>query len=161
MMPLILFIWYFLVHDSIHHTFTCHHSPKFLSHLLIAAAGQLSGVPAEPRIELGPALQQADTLPSELRCILLFVIELTINVPVVFMARYVMVLRGATSLPGALEGVGPENQDFKALKWHERSKWHLSPKKSSNDVAPLKTIKYKRHKNNWYIGSFMYPSAVV
>jgi hypothetical protein len=25
----------------------------------------------------------------------------------------------------------------------------------------LKTIKYKRHKNNWYIGSFMYPSAVV
>ncbi len=34
---------------------------------------------------------------------------LTINVPVVFMARYVMVLRGATSLRGALEGVGPEN----------------------------------------------------
>jgi hypothetical protein len=37
---------------------------------------------------------------------------LTINVPVVFMARYVMVLRGATSLRGALEGVGPENRDF-------------------------------------------------
>ena len=36
----------------------------------------------------------------------------TINVPVVFMARYVMVLRGATSLRGALEGVGPENRDF-------------------------------------------------
>ncbi len=33
---------------------------------------------------------------------------ITINVPVVFMARYVMVLRGATSLRGALEGVGPE-----------------------------------------------------
>jgi hypothetical protein len=49
-----------------------------------------------------------------------------------------MVLRGATSLLGALEGVGPRN-----------------------DVAPLKTIKYKRHKNNWYIGSFMYPRAVV
>ncbi len=31
----------------------------------------------------------------------------------------------------------------------------------SYDVAPVKTIKYKRHKNNWYIGSFMYPSAVV
>jgi hypothetical protein len=31
----------------------------------------------------------------------------------------------------------------------------------SNAVALLKTIKYKRHKNNWYIGSFMYPSAVV
>jgi hypothetical protein len=25
----------------------------------------------------------------------------------------------------------------------------------------VKTIKYKRHKNNWYIGSFMYSSAVV
>ncbi len=32
---------------------------------------------------------------------------ITINVPVVFMAPYVMVLRGATSLRGALEGVGP------------------------------------------------------
>jgi hypothetical protein len=28
------------------------------------------------------------------------------------MARYVMVLRGATSLRGALEGVGPKNRDF-------------------------------------------------
>jgi hypothetical protein len=28
------------------------------------------------------------------------------------MVRYVMVLRGATSLLGALEGVGPENLDF-------------------------------------------------
>ncbi len=37
---------------------------------------------------------------------------LTINVPVVIMARYGMVLRGAISLRGALEGVGPENQDF-------------------------------------------------
>jgi hypothetical protein len=37
---------------------------------------------------------------------------ITINVPVVFMARYIMVLRGATSLRGALEGVGPENRDF-------------------------------------------------
>ncbi len=50
---------------------------------------------------------------------------ITINVPVVFMARYVMVLRSATA------------------------------------VALLKTIKHKRHKNNWYIVSFMYPSAVV
>ncbi len=32
---------------------------------------------------------------------------ITINVPVVF-----MVLRSATSLRGALEGVGPENRDF-------------------------------------------------
>jgi hypothetical protein len=37
---------------------------------------------------------------------------ITINVPVVFMARYIMILRGATSLRGALEGVGPENRDF-------------------------------------------------
>jgi hypothetical protein len=37
---------------------------------------------------------------------------LTVNVPVVFMARYVMVLRGATSLRGALEGVGAENRDI-------------------------------------------------
>jgi hypothetical protein len=36
----------------------------------------------------------------------------TINVPVVFMGRYVMILRGATSLQGALEGVGPENRDL-------------------------------------------------
>ncbi len=39
-------------------------------------------------------------------------IKITINVPVVFMARYIMVLRGATSLWGALEGVGLENRDF-------------------------------------------------
>jgi hypothetical protein len=39
-------------------------------------------------------------------------LRLTINVPVVFMALYVMVLRGATSLRGALEGVGPEDRDF-------------------------------------------------
>jgi hypothetical protein len=39
------------------------------------------------------------------------------------MPRYVMVLRVATSLRGALEGVGPETRDFFwALKWYERSK---------------------------------------
>ncbi len=97
----------------------------------------------------------------------------TINVPVVFMAWYIMVLRRATSLRVALEGVGPENWDFfDPLKWPEQSECHLGPKKSrflgptpsnapSNDVAALKIIKYKRHKNNRYIGSFMYPSAVV
>ncbi len=42
----------------------------------------------------------------------IFVCFVTINVPVVFMAQYVMVLRSATSLRGALEGVGPENRDF-------------------------------------------------
>ncbi len=38
--------------------------------------------------------------------------KLTIYVPVVFMVQYVMVLRGATSLRGALEGLGPENRNF-------------------------------------------------
>jgi hypothetical protein len=33
------------------------------------------------------------------------------------MARYVMVLRSATSLRWALEGVGPENRDFFGPKW--------------------------------------------
>jgi hypothetical protein len=81
------------------------------------------------------------------------------------MSRYVMVLRSATALLGALEGVGPENRDF-------FGPCHLGPKKlrfsgptpsnaPSNAVALLKTIKYKRHKSNWYIGSFMYPGAVV
>jgi hypothetical protein len=39
--------------------------------------------------------------PPPLPCV-----NITINVPVVFVARYVMVLRRATSLRGALEGVG-------------------------------------------------------
>jgi hypothetical protein len=50
------------------------------------------------------------------------------------MARYVMILRDATSLPGALEGVGPENRDF------------FGPTPSNalrNDVALLKTITYR------------------
>ena len=62
-------------------------------------------------------------------------------------------------LLGPLEGVGPENRDF-------FGPWNGTSEASAiwapgNDVALLKTIKYKRHKNNWYIGSFMYPSAVV
>jgi hypothetical protein len=36
----------------------------------------------------------------------------TTNVPVVFMVRHIMILRGATSLLEALEGVGPESLDF-------------------------------------------------
>ncbi len=60
----------------------------------------------------------------------MYICTITIDVPVVFMARYVMILKGATSLRGALEGVGPENRDFfRALKWHERSECHLGPKK--------------------------------
>jgi hypothetical protein len=34
-------------------------------------------------------------------------VEITINVPAVYMARYVMILRRTTSLRGALEGGGP------------------------------------------------------
>jgi hypothetical protein len=106
----------------------------------------------------------AQRLGSNLYYSIYFMLFLiTINVPVVFMARYVMFLRGATSLRGALEGVGPEN---------EISRVPFGPKKveifrahpfnaPSNDVAHLKTIKYKRHKNNSYIGNFMYTSVVV
>jgi hypothetical protein len=47
---------------------------------------------------------------------------ITINVPVVFMARYIMVFRGATSLRGALEGVGPENCDFARAIWAQKSR---------------------------------------
>jgi hypothetical protein len=46
---------------------------------------------------------------------------ITINVPVVFMARYLMVLRGATSLRGALEGVGPEIKTFLGI-WAQKSR---------------------------------------
>jgi hypothetical protein len=82
---------------------------------------------------------------------------MTIIVPVVFMVRYVMILRGATSL-NVLEGVGPENQEFWwALKWHQQSECHLGPKMSrfsgptpsnapSNDVAPPKIITFRAEK---------------
>jgi hypothetical protein len=60
-----------------------------------------------------------------------------------------MVLRVATSLLGALEGLGPEN-----LYWAQMALASLVPKKSQfsgptpsnapcNDVAPLKTIMYR------------------
>ncbi len=58
--------------------------------------------------------------------------RITINVPVVFMARYVMVLRGATSLRGALEGVGPENRDFFG-PWNGRSKASAISSQKSRD----------------------------
>ncbi len=38
--------------------------------------------------------------------------EVTINVPVVYMARDVMILMRANPLQGPLEEVGPENRDF-------------------------------------------------
>ncbi len=76
---------------------------------------------------------------------------ITINVPVVFMARYVMILRGATSLRGALEGVGPENRDF----------FGPTPSNApSNDAAPLKIITYRAIKTTGTL-VVIYPSAVV
>jgi hypothetical protein len=53
--------------------------------------------------EIGGNLPQVSLTPM---------VQYNYNVPVVFMARYEMILRGATSLQGALEGVGPENRDF-------------------------------------------------
>ncbi len=89
---------------------------------------------------------------------------LTINVPVVYMALYVMVLRHATSLQGALEGAGPENQDC-SLPFQGPKKSRFSGPTPSNapskDVPRLKTIKYKCHINNKYIGNFMYTSVVA
>jgi hypothetical protein len=52
-----------------------------------------------------------------------------------------MVLRGATSLLGALEGVGPENLDFQGPK-KLRFSGPTPSNASRNDVAPLKTIAY-------------------
>ncbi len=166
---------------------------------------------------------------------------ITINVPVVFMAWYITVLRAATSLRGALEGVGPENQDFlgpemarakrvpfgpkKQLAhwkfyvpkccsvvllcvvvckrggevslhlccvrrysgrggwlagltlplslWHSLCSGHFRAQKSLDFqgphlpmplvmmLHPSKPLCISGIKNNWYIGSFMYPNAVV
>jgi hypothetical protein len=79
--------------------------------------------------------QQHTTLHNSTR------VHRTTNVPVVFMALYVMILRGATSLVRALEGVGPKNLDFVGPKWHSLRSCHFRAQKS-NDVAPLKIITY-------------------
>jgi hypothetical protein len=55
----------------------------------------------------------------------------TTNVPVVFMRLYLMVLRGATSLLGALEGVGPENLDFLGTNGTRFARAISGPKKVS------------------------------
>ncbi len=62
----------------------------------------------------------------------------TTNVPGVFMALilYFMVLRGATSLLGALEGVGPKNLDFFGPKWHSFRTWHFRAQKSLDFQGP-------------------------
>ncbi len=74
MKPLCLFMWYFLVHAfSPSHSYnTFIRRPPVAEvpvHLLTAAWSAQRENPswgAEPRIELGSALQQADALPSEL-----------------------------------------------------------------------------------------------
>jgi hypothetical protein len=53
---------------------------------------------------------------------------ITINVPVVFMARYVMVLRRATSLRGTLDFFGP--------KWHSLRSCHFRAQKSLDFQGP-------------------------
>ncbi len=68
-------------------------------------------------------------MPRKIRTVI------NINVPVVFMARYIMVLRGATSLQGALEGVGPENRDFFGPK---KVEWHCCCERTVSHVVVLK-----------------------
>jgi hypothetical protein len=74
----------------------------------------------------------------------------TTNVPVVFMARYVMILRGATSLLGALEGVrsclfrAQKSLDFQGPSLPMPLVMMLHPSKS---LLP-------GHKNNRYINSY-------
>ncbi len=50
--------------------------------------------------------------------------------------------------------------------WALKIETFLGPEMAQAKRVPfgpkkVKTIKYIRHKNNWYIGSFMYLSAVV
>jgi hypothetical protein len=58
------------------------------------------------------------------------------------MAQYVMVLRSATSLRGALEGVGPENATFLGPEMARAKRVPFGPKK----VKDLKVFrKYRCH----------------
>jgi hypothetical protein len=59
-----------------------------------------------------------------------------------------MILRGAKSLRGALEGVGPENQDFFGPKKVEI----MYPSGVVLCCCVLLCV-VKRQKNNWYINS--------
>ncbi len=72
------------------------------------------------------------------------------NVPVVFMA----VRNGFEGCNIITRGIGRVGLKIETFLGPEMAR-------APSNVAPLKTIKYKLHKNNWYIGSFMYPSAVV
>jgi hypothetical protein len=81
----------------------------------------------------------------------------TTNVPVVFMARYVIVLRGATSLRGALFWAQMALASLVPFQGPKKSRFS-GPTPSNaprNDVPLLKTINVPRHKNNRYISYFM------
>jgi hypothetical protein len=64
---------------------------------------------------------------------------LIFNVPVVFMARYVMILRGATHYEGHWKGWALKIRLFCALKWQERSQCHLAPKRYKFPTSPIGT----------------------
>jgi hypothetical protein len=76
-MPLFLKLIIIFEHSFIqynHIPFILHHSPRPVllnPHRVFAQQGEPPW-DAEPRFELGPALQQADALPTELRRILIF-----------------------------------------------------------------------------------------
>jgi hypothetical protein len=53
----------------------------------------------------------------------------TTNVPVVFMAQYIMILRGATSLRGALEGVALKIKTFLGPEMARAKRVPFGPKK--------------------------------
>ncbi len=57
--------------------------------------------------------------------------------------------------------LGPEMALVKRVPFGPKKVEPTPSNAPSNAVALLKTIKYKRHKNNWYMGSFMHLSAVV
>ncbi len=54
---------------------------------------------------------------------------ITINVPVVFMAQYVMVLRDGTLLQGALEGGAPKIETFLGPEMAQAKRVPFGPKK--------------------------------
>ena len=69
---------------------------------------------------------------------------------------YLMVLRSATSLLGALEGVGPENLDFFGPNWPSLRLCHFRARKSLDFQGPPPTPQnhyIPRHKNNRYFNS--------
>ncbi len=113
-MPLFLFIFDFItyIHSFNHNTFIHRH--------------QWGKLPcgAEPRIELGPALQQADALPTGPRRTMNFNQKyiLAIYRPMIYTAPYVMLLMRANPLlRGQVGGDGPvEIEIFLGpLKWHQ------------------------------------------